>query len=109
MFFDVDGVFHWQKIPSGENEAVVLDFDQLRQTLVISDSVDVDFENVKNNIIVYGRLLDNGKQVMATVSDTLSTSPFNISSIALSNKSFLLMLSLLRINVCFYVLYYCRQ
>ena len=85
MFFDVDGVFHWQKIPSGENEAVVLDFDQLRQALVISDSVDVDFENVKNNIIVYGRLLDNGKQIMATVSDTLSSSPFNISSIGQIN------------------------
>ena len=68
MFFDVDGVFHWQKIPSGKDAPVVL-----------------DFENVKNNIIVYGRLLDNGHQVFAYASDTLSNSPFRISSIGQIN------------------------
>lgn len=31
MFFDTDGVFHWQKIPSGINDPVIVDFDQLRQ------------------------------------------------------------------------------
>lgn len=85
MFFDVDGVFHWQQIPDGVNEPVVLDFDQLTQSLIINDNIDVDFENVKNNIIVYGRLLDTGEQVMATRMDTLSDSPFNISSIGQIN------------------------
>ena len=85
MFFDVDGVFHWQQIPDGLNEAVILDFDQLNQKLIIDDNIDIDFENVKNNIIVYGRLLDTGEQVMAVKSDTSSESPFNINLIGQIN------------------------
>lgn len=85
MFFDVDGVFHWQQIPNGINEPVVLDFNQLKQKVIISETVDVDFENVKNYIIVYGRLLDNGEQIMATSTDTISSSPYNVDSIGQIN------------------------
>ena len=85
MFFDVDGVFHWQQIPNGINEPVVLDFDQLKQKVIINDVIDVDFENVKNHIIVYGRLLDNGEQVMATSTDTINSSPYNVDSIGQIN------------------------
>ena len=85
MFFDVDGVFHWQQIPNGINEPVVLDFNQLKQRVIISETIDVDFENVKNHIIVYGRLLDNGEQVMATSTDTISSSPYNVDSIGQIN------------------------
>lgn len=85
MFFDVDGVFHWQQIPNGINEPVVLDFSQLKQKVIISETIDVDFENVKNHIIVYGRLLDNGEQVMATSTDTISSSPYNVDSIGQIN------------------------
>lgn len=81
MFFDVDGVFHWQPIPQGENEPVIVNFDELSQALVISSSIDIDFENVKNNIIVYGRLLDNGHQIKATATDTIEDSPFNVNKI----------------------------
>lgn len=85
MFFDVDGVFHWQQIPNGINEPVILDFNQLKQKVIISETIDVDFENVKNHIIVYGRLLDNGEQVMATSTDTISSSPYNVDSIGQIN------------------------
>ncbi len=85
MFFDVDGVFHWQQIPNGISEPVVLDFNQLKQKVIISETIDVDFENVKNHIIVYGRLLDNGEQVMATSTDTISSSPYNVDSIGQIN------------------------
>ena len=85
MFFDVDGVFHWQQIPNGISEPVVLDFNQLKQKVIISETIDVDFENVKNHIIVYGRLLDNGEQVMATSIDTISSSPYNVDSIGQIN------------------------
>ncbi len=85
MFFDVDGVFHWQQIPNGINEPVVLDFNQLKQKVIISETIDVDFENVKNHIIVYGRLLDNGEQVMATSIETISSSPYNVDSIGQIN------------------------
>lgn len=84
MFFDVDGVFHWQKISNGEKEAVVVNFNEI-QPLIISDNVDVDFENVKNHIIVYGRLLDTGEQIMATASDTNAESPFCISKVGQIN------------------------
>ena len=85
MFFDVDGVFHWQKIPGGVNEPVVINFNELKQPLIISDSVDIDFENVKNYIIVYGRLLDTGEQIMANASDTNENSPFCISKVGQIN------------------------
>lgn len=85
MFFDVNGVFHWQQIPDGENEPIVVNFDELRQKLIISDGINVDFENVKNNVIVYGRLLDNGYQVMATATDTITSSPYNINNIGQIN------------------------
>ena len=85
MFFDVDGVFHWQKIPSGKDAPVVLDFDQMDRQVIISEDIVLDFENVKNNVIVYGRLLDNGHQVFAYASDTLSNSPFRISAIGQIN------------------------
>ena len=84
MFFDVDGVFHWQKISNGEKEAVVVNFNEI-QPLIISDNVNIDFENVKNHIIVYGRLLDTGEQIMATASDTNAESPFCISKVGQIN------------------------
>lgn len=85
MFFDVDGVFHWQVIPDGENEPVVLDFNQLGRGLIINEEINVDFENVKNNIIVYGRLLDDGHQVSAIETDTIEDSPFSVGKIGRIN------------------------
>lgn len=85
MFFDVDGVFHFQPIPQGENEPIIINFDELTQAVVISSTLDIDFENVKNNIIVYGRLLDNGEQVKATATDTITDSPFNVNKIGQIN------------------------
>lgn len=85
MFFDVDGVFHWQKIPNGINEAVVINFNELKQPLIISDSIDINFEDVKNYIIVYGRLLDTGEQISAIASDTNADSPFCIPKIGQIN------------------------
>lgn len=85
MFFDVDGVFHFQPIPQGKDEPVIINFDELTQALVISSSLDIDFENVKNNIIIYGRLLDSGEQIKATATDTIEDSPFNIDKIGQIN------------------------
>lgn len=85
MFFDIDGVFHWQEIPSGETEPVILDFDQLTQPLIINESIDVDFENVKNNVIIWGRLLEDGTQVKAIATDEIPDSPYNINKIGTIN------------------------
>ena len=81
MFFDVNGVFYFQEIPTGNNEPVVINFNELNQNLVLSDNIALDFENVKNNIIIYGRLLDDGTQIQATASDNINTSPYSIDKI----------------------------
>lgn len=54
FFFDVNGVFHWQPIPNGYNEPVMVD-DSIWDEVKISYTINVDFENVKNHIIVYGK------------------------------------------------------
>lgn len=53
IFFDVDGVFRYQKIPTGSNEQIMAD-DELFDENLISEDVTTDFTNVKNKIIVYG-------------------------------------------------------
>jgi hypothetical protein len=54
MYFDVDGVFHYNSIPNGVNEPIQVD-DSLWEDIVISENITVDFQNVKNYIEVYGR------------------------------------------------------
>ena len=57
MFFDVDGVFHYQIMPSGKNEQVFINDDIFEKTL-ISYNVNTDFDNVKNVIEVFGKTHD---------------------------------------------------
>lgn len=57
MFFDVEGVFYYKPIPSGEAASVEVD-DDLWDNVVISEELNVDFQNVKNTIEVYGRIHD---------------------------------------------------
>lgn len=57
MFFDNDGVFHYEPIPTGVNDPILIDDDTWRNVL-ISEAVKTDFENVKNYIEVYGRSHD---------------------------------------------------
>lgn len=57
MYFDTDGVFHYESIPTGLNDPVLID-DDVWQNILISASVSTDFENVKNYIEVYGRSHD---------------------------------------------------
>lgn len=57
MYFDTDGVFHYEPIPTGASDPVLID-DDVWQNILISESVSTDFENVKNYIEVYGRSHD---------------------------------------------------
>ena len=54
MYFDVDGVFHYEPTPYKANEVVRMDDDIWRQN-VISENVSYDFESVKNSVKVLGR------------------------------------------------------
>lgn len=66
IFFDVDGVFHYQKIPSGQNEASYIQDDMWKQ-IVLSESTSVDFGEVKNVVEVYGMSHDPSHYGEATV------------------------------------------
>lgn len=57
MYFDVDNVFYYKPIPTGEDDPVYID-DTLWEEIVMSETIDVDFQNVKNVIEVYGRTHD---------------------------------------------------
>ena len=54
VYFDVDGVFHYDQIPSGDNDPVLID-DTLWDDVNMSDNITTDFESVKNYIEVYGK------------------------------------------------------
>ena len=53
MYFDVDGVFHYELIPSKDSDPIRIGLDSWKDS-VISEEITVDFENVKNAIEVYG-------------------------------------------------------
>ena len=57
IFFDVDGVFIYQPIPTGQNEPVKID-DTVLNNILLNEAVDTDFETVKNYIEVYGQTYD---------------------------------------------------
>lgn len=56
-FFDIDGIFIYQPIPTGSGDPVIID-DTIWPNLLIDESINNDFESVKNYIEVYGRTLD---------------------------------------------------
>ena len=53
MYFDKNGVFHYDLIPSGANLPSIFDDDLLSQIL-IKEKIDTNFESVKNYVEVYG-------------------------------------------------------
>lgn len=57
IFFNTDGAFIYQTIPTGKNESILIDDDLLSQ-ITIGEDVAVDFENVKNVVEVWGQTHD---------------------------------------------------
>lgn len=55
IYFDTDGVFRYEKIPSGENDPIMIT-DDLWVNNVIQESLNVNFEEVKNVVEVWGRV-----------------------------------------------------
>ena len=54
MYFDVNGVFHFKRIPMSKQNTVMVDDDIWNYTY-ISHDVTTDYESVKNDIIVLGK------------------------------------------------------
>ena len=57
IYFDVNGVFYCKRRPTGENDPVVVD-DTTFIPIVTNEKVETDFQNVKNQIEVWGRTHD---------------------------------------------------
>ena len=57
IFFDINGVFYYKPIPTGEDDPIFID-DSLWTNIVTDEQINVDFQNVKNIIEVYGRTHD---------------------------------------------------
>lgn len=57
MYFDVYGVFHYEKIPTSMNEPIFID-DDLFKDCIISYNSETDYEKLKNDIIVIGKTHD---------------------------------------------------
>ena len=58
VFFDINGTFIYQPIPTGSGSPVLVD-DDLLGRLVISEQIDNNFEDVKNVVEVYGQSLSD--------------------------------------------------
>lgn len=54
MYFDVDGIFHFNHIPSGKDAPVMVD-DDIWRYAYISHEVTTNYEDLKNDIIVLGK------------------------------------------------------
>jgi hypothetical protein len=54
MYFDVDGIFHFNHIPSGKDAPVMVD-DDIWKYAYISHEVTTNYEDLKNDIVVLGK------------------------------------------------------
>jgi hypothetical protein len=81
MYFDVDGVFHYDKIPTGENEQIFLDDSIFYPNILIDYKINTPFDEIKNTIEVYGKTHD------ITYYGGMATLSENIYSITVSDIS----------------------
>ena len=70
IYFDEDGVFHYESIPSGENEPIMF-YDDTWDEVVLSENINTDFSAVKNVVEVWGKTLNPAHYADATVSDSI--------------------------------------
>ena len=67
IYFDEDGIFHYEPIPNGENEPIMF-YDDTWDKVVLSETISTDFSKVKNVVEVWGKSLDPPYYADATVS-----------------------------------------
>lgn len=79
MFFDVEGVFYYKPIPTGEQDPVIID-DSLFNNIVTEEQISVDFQSVKNSIEVFGRT-HNPKHFSENTTVSGNTIQLNIPSV----------------------------
>lgn len=57
IYFDTDGIFHYEQIPTEEDEPIIADDDVIDENLV-SEQIITDFKSIKNVVEVYGHTWD---------------------------------------------------
>lgn len=98
IYFDVDGVFHYEKIPQSADDPIMIDLETWEQN-VITETVTVDFESVKNAIEVYGVTHDtqyfsdstmstiSGANISLTIDDTAVQVDYTIVAFVLPSNA----------------------
>lgn len=76
-YFDQNGVFWFNAIPSGENEQVMVD-DDIWNKVLISYKKSSGFESVKNYIEVFGKTQDDGHTPYGVAYEDNPDSPFYV-------------------------------
>lgn len=92
IYFDVNGVFHYELIPSGEDDSVLID-DDVWDSVIVGENINTDFTTVKNYIEVYGRTHESnyypseisvsGSVISMTIADLTTLNAYNIISFTL--------------------------
>ena len=72
MYFDKDGVFHYELIPSGQNMPSLFD-DDLIYNILTKEKINTDFESIKNYIEVYGKVHSIEFYSIETTIETLNS------------------------------------
>lgn len=77
IYFDQEGVFWFNKIPSGADEQIMVD-DDIWEKVLISYSKESNFEDVKNYIEVFGKTQSDGNTPYGLAYDNNANSPFYV-------------------------------
>lgn len=86
IYYDVNGVFTYNMIPSGNNCPIMVNDNVWKKTL-ISYQQDISYDNVKNVIEVYGKENDTGGQWRGYAWDNNPHSPFYVGYVRIVNGS----------------------
>ena len=77
VYFDVNGIFNYNMIPSGYRDPIMVT-DDIWKDVLISYNKSIDYENVKNAIEVYGKTNDAGNTPIGYAWDNNPYSPFYV-------------------------------
>lgn len=77
IYFDTNGKFYYNKIPSGHNEQIMVS-DDIWEKVLISYDTSISFEDVKNVIEVYGKTDEDGVTPYGYAEDNNPNSPFYV-------------------------------
>lgn len=77
FFFDSDGVFVFRTIQDRITDPIHYNFAE-DKNLITDYQVDLDYQNIRNRIVVWGKLMTDGSQVKSVLTNTDANSPWNV-------------------------------